>query len=152
MIEINNLTESKVNEGLIKKTIEHILRSEGFSRTAGVSVAFLGPGRMRKLNKAFLRKNRATDVLSFAESKVSFGKFKIGPLERIQGLGEIVICPREVKKNAKRVGAGLEKEILRVVVHGVLHLIGYNHEKQEKEAQAMQEKEALYLTQFSNNR
>jgi len=143
MVEVNNLTEAKVNENFIKETINKVLKGEDFSNHAVVSVALIGPGRMRKLNKAYRKKNKVTDVLSFPEEKVSFGKFKIGPKEKIQGLGEMVICPREVKKSSRRTGASFEHELKRVIIHGALHLLGYDH---EKEVSDMEDKEKHYLS------
>jgi len=67
------------------------------------------------------------------------------------GLGEIVICLREVKKNAKRFSLIFEKELARVLIHGILHLLGYNHEKSEKEAEKMRKKEEYYLKLLFTN-
>lgn len=145
MIEINNLTENKVDESFIKKMIKQVLKGEKVKEEPALSIAFLGPGRMRKLNKTYRKRNRVTDVLAFPESKVKFEKFKLGPTQKVKGLGEIVICLREVKKNARKFEATFEKELARVLIHGILHLLGYNHEKSDKEAKAMEEKEKKYL-------
>ena len=96
---------------------------------AGLSIALVGQGRIRELNKKYRGKNRATDVLAFPGD----------------GLGEIVICLREVKKNAKRYRSNSEKELARVLIHGVLHLLGYDHEKSEQAAEKMREKEGYYF-------
>jgi rRNA maturation RNase YbeY len=90
-----------------------------------------------------LGRNRVTDVLAFGQNQKS--KIKNQKLEEL-GLGEIVTCLREVKKNAKRSGQSFEKELARVLIHGILHLLGYNHEKNEKEAEKMEEKEKYYLS------
>jgi len=142
MVEINNLTQSRANEVLVKTAAENVLKGEGFKVTAYISIAFVGPGRMRKLNKTYRGKNKTTDILSFPESKVAFGKFKIGKLEKTQGLGEMVICLREVNKNAKKFNVSSEKELARVVIHGALHLLDFDHEKDSGE---MFKKELLYL-------
>lgn len=145
MIEINNLTETKINEALLKKTADLVFKEEGLKNPPYFSLAFVGPGRMRKINKAYLKKNKATDVLSFVEQKASLGKYKIGRLEKIQGLGEIIICPREVKKNAKREKASFKDELLKVFIHGVLHLLSYDHEQGGKRAIEMAQKEEYYF-------
>ena len=72
-------------------------------------------------------------------------KFKIGPTEKMFGLGEMIICLREVRKNAKKIELAFEKELAKVVIHGILHLLGYDHEKSEQEEVKMQEKENYYL-------
>jgi len=156
MIEINNLTTNPVDEDFLEKIAEIVLESEpAFAKaTAGkgerldLSIALIGPGRMRKLNKRYLGKNQATDVLAFGQnqkSKIKNQKFPI-PLEN--GLGEVVICLREVKKNAKRFGESFEKELAICLIHGILHLLGYDHEKNEKEAEKMEAKQKTYLNQL----
>ena len=67
-------------------------------------------------------------------------------------LGEIVICLSEVKKNAKRLKLDYNKELVRVLIHGILHLAGYDHERGEKEAGKMKDKENYYLPQFLKKR
>lgn len=127
MIEINNLTSNLIEEEFLKKVAKIVLERE--KKEGEISLALVGPGRMRKLNKKYRGKNRVTDVLAFPGN----------------GLGEIVICLREVKKNAKRFGSTFEKELAKVLIHGILHLLGYDHEKSEKEAKEMEEKENQYL-------
>ena len=135
MIEINNLTTSRVDEDFLKKTAKMVLEGEHPSKgrvpeEVNLSIALVGQGRMRELNKKYLGKNRATDVLAFGDN---------------DGLGEIVICLREVKKNTKRYETTFEKELSKVLIHGILHLLGYNHEKSEVQAKKMEEKENYYL-------
>jgi len=147
MIEINNLTTNSIDENFLKKVVKNILEEEGKKET-NLSIVLIGSARMRKLNQRFFGKNRVTDVLAFPMSKVLIEKFKIGVLEKFLGLGEIVICPREVKKNAKRLSLTFEKELTTCLIHGILHLLGYNHEKSEKEAKKMEEKQQYYLSQL----
>jgi len=149
MTEINNLTAVEVDEVLVKKIVGIVLKGEGATVGTDVSIAFIGPGRMRKLNKTYRKKNRVTDVLSFSNVKVGFEKFKIGPAQKTEGLGEIVICLREVVKNAKKDSITQEQELLRVVIHGVLHLLGFDHEKSEEEAKKMVRKQEQYLQELS---
>lgn len=147
MIEINNLTTVSVDEEFLKKIIDKVLAGE--SEKGDLSIVFVGPGRMKKINKSYLGRNRTTDVLSFPESKIKLKQFKIGPLEKSESLGEIVICLREVKKNAKRYKVDFKTELARILIHGLLHLLGYDHEKSEKEAQKMETKQNHYLSLIS---
>jgi len=145
MIEINNLTTNKIDEEFLKKVAQKVLKEEGKEK-ADLSIAFIGPDRMRKLNRRYRGENRVTDVLAFPESKIPLEKFKIAPCQKVPSLGEIVICLREVKKNAKRFGQSFKKELVTCLIHGILHLLGYNHEKDEKAAKKMEEKQNYYLT------
>ena len=128
MIEINNLTTNPVDEEFLKGIVKKVLEGEN-KEGAGLSIALVGQGRIRELNKKYRGKNRATDVLAFPGD----------------GLGEIIICLREVKKNAKRYRSNSEKELARVLIHGILHLLGYDHEKSEQAAEKMREKEGYYF-------
>jgi len=121
MVEINNLTTVSIDEEFLKKVAEKVL--EGEKAKGELSIALVGQGRIRELNKKYRGKNRVTDVLAFPSN----------------GLGEIVICLREVKKNAKRFGSSFEKELATCLIHGILHLLGYDHEK-------MEEKQKYYLS------
>lgn len=134
MIEINNLTTSPVDENFLKKVAKAVLKGKSASRrkkNLGLSIALVGPGRIKELNKKYRKKNKVTDVLTFGE-----------------GLNEIVICLREVKKNAKGFKSTFKKELARVLIHGILHLLGYNHEKDTKEAEKMEEKQNYYLSRI----
>lgn len=132
MIEVNNLTTSQVDENFVKRVAEKVLKGE--KKQGNVSIAFIGEGRMRKLNKKYRKKNKVTDVLAFGE-----------------GLGEIVICLREVKKNAKKFNSSFQKELARVLIHGTLHLLSYDHEKSEREGKKMEETEKHYLKKLITN-
>lgn len=121
MIEINNLTASKVDEEFLKGVAKKVLKGED-RKEVGLSIVFVGQGKMRKLNKKYRGKNKVTDVLSFG-----------------QGLNEIVICLREIKKNAKRYNSTFKKELARVLIHAILHLLGYEH------GEKMEEKQEFYL-------
>ena len=149
MIEINNLTTNPIDEEFLKKIAEIVLESEE-KRESDLSITLIGPGKMRNLNKRYLGKNRVTDVLAFGQNQKSKTKNQKFPIIPKGGLdvGEIVICLREVKKNAKKFKSSFKKELTRVLIHGILHLVGYDHEKNEKEAKEMEEKEKTYLNQL----
>jgi rRNA maturation RNase YbeY len=147
MIEINNLTTNPVDERFLKGAVQKVLEEEKKKETV-LSIALVGQGKMRKLNKKYLGKNRVTDVLVFPEPKVLLEKFEVGPAQKTTGLGEIVICLREVKKNTKRFKTTFEKELAKVLIHGILHLLGYDQGKSLKETKLMAEKENYILNQI----
>ena len=147
MIEINNLTTVKIDEEFLKKIAQKVLEGEN-KKASELSIASVGQGRIRELNKRYRGKNRVTDVLAFPNKDynppTTSSQLSVGPL----GLGEIVICLREVKKNAKRFSSTFEKELARVLIHGILHLLGYDHEKSDAQAKKMEEKQNYYLKLF----
>ncbi len=148
MVEVNNLTTNPVPKEFFQKIVKKVLSGEN-KKEQDLSVALVGQGRMRELNKKYRGKNRATDVLAFPQPRISLKGFKADSVQTFQGLGEIVICLREVKKNANRFNSSFKKELSLILIHGILHLLGYDHEKNKEEADKMSKKEEYYLSQLS---
>jgi len=162
MIEINNLTTATINERFLKGVAKKVLKGENKKKVI-LSIALVGSERIKKLNKKYRKKNKITDVLTFGQTQNS----KINPSTtlRVDGersrtiknqkflflpeneFGEIVICLREVKKNAKKYQTNFKKELAQVLIHGILHLLGYEHERDEREAKKMERKQEDYLSQ-----
>ena len=111
MVEVNNLTRSRIEKALFKRIAENVLRKE--KSRIDLSVAFVGQAVMKELNKKYRRKDKSTDVLSF-----SYGQ-----------AGEVVICPEVVKANAQEYGVSAREELRRVLIHGILHILGYSHKE-----------------------
>lgn len=146
MVEINNLTAVSIDQDFIKHIVDTVLKGENREKKE-VSLAFVGPRRIKEINRRYRKKNRVTDVLSFPESEVEMKEFGIGELQENKSiLGEMVVCLKEVKKNSRRYKINFETELARVIIHGVLHLLGYDHEKSEEEKEKMQKKEEYYLS------
>jgi probable rRNA maturation factor len=142
MIEINNLTTLKIEEDFLRKIAGEVLKKEG-KENSELSLVLTGQGRIKGLNKKYRGKNKITDVLSFSSSRF----FPVSG-EKTEKLGEIAICLKEVKKKAGRYGLSFEKQIARTLIHGILHLLGYEHEKSVKEAEKMKIKEDQYLAKI----
>ena len=99
---------------------------------AEVSVLLIGDAAMRTLNRRYRGKDRTTDVLSFPLRE---GKFS-GVQHHL--LGDIVISVPAAARQAKAAGETLLEEIDRLLVHGFLHLLGYDHERDGAEARRME--------------
>jgi rRNA maturation RNase YbeY len=123
VIEINNLTNFKINQKSFSQVAKIVLKGEN-RETESLSLAFVEKEEIKKLNKRFRNKDKSTDVLSF---DIREGKF----------LGEIVICPEVVKEK--------KEDIIEVFIHGILHLCGYDHERSSQEERAMEKKQENYL-------
>jgi probable rRNA maturation factor len=124
MIEIINISggDKNVSKESLKKIAEKVLKLE--KSKLDLSIALVDSSEIRKLNKKYRKKDKATDVLSFGED-----------------MNQIVICTDEVKKN----GEDFKKELTRVLIHGVLHILGYEHEKGGKKEKEMLSKQEEYL-------
>jgi probable rRNA maturation factor len=93
-----------------------------------VSVAFVGDARMRALNRAYRGKDYATDVLSFPGEGPSAAQGP-GPAKPTAGfLGDIVIATGVARRQARAAGHAFGTEVRVLALHGLLHLLGYDHE------------------------
>jgi probable rRNA maturation factor len=97
----------------------------------GLSIVFVGTKRMRAINKKYLKHDHVTDVLTF---------------DMGENTGEIIICPRVAWANAREHQTSTEKEIVLYVVHGILHLAGYD-DHSEKDILTMRNMEKRLLKQ-----
>ena len=101
----------------VQRTVESVLRAERV-RDADLSITFVSAHRMAALNWRHLGHRGATDVLSFGFDAVARG----APVT-----GDIYIAPAVARRNARVHGAGIREELLRLVVHGTLHVLGHDH-------------------------
>ncbi len=147
MIEVNNLTAVRVEEGFLKTIAKKVLIGEN-KKNLGVSIALVGRTEIKELNRKYRGKNKATDVLSFlyqARSDRARVKEEGGALFAYGDSGEIIICLSEVRENAGKPASTFKRELCKVLIHGILHLAGYNHEKSQSGAKKMEEKQNHYL-------
>jgi len=114
----------------LKPLAEALLKKE--KKAAPVSVILCDNARQRELNRNFRKLDHATDVLSFVWNEPAL-------------LGEIYIAEGQVKKQAPVYGNTYYKELKRVLIHGLLHLCGYDHHS-KTERKIMREKEIFYFT------
>src|SRR5436305_11242464 len=93
------------------------MRAEGV-KDAMLSITFVGRATISRLNKRYLGHHGATDV-------ISFGLGRIGRKGAV--IGDVYICPEVARDNASRQGISAGEELLRLVVHGTLHVLGHDH-------------------------
>jgi probable rRNA maturation factor len=107
---------------------------------AEVSVLLTGDRRMRELNRRYRRVDRTTDVLSFSQTADADGPPSGSPAAP---MGDIVLSLPAVGRNAARFGVPVEQELKRLVVHGLLHLAGWDHRGTAERSRMMARQEAL---------
>lgn len=144
MIEINNLTSIPIERSFFKKIARKILEKEKRNNLE-LSVALVSINKIKELNKKYCGKNRPTDVLTF--NHLEFEK-----IDTKKNIGEIIISPQEVKKNAIQLGTSFKKEMARCLIHGILHILGYEHENFLKEAKLMERKQDYYFSTIFKKR
>jgi len=104
----------------VRKLVKKILAAE--KAKGRIDVSFVDDDEIRRLNKQFRRKNKPTDVLSF--------NYDAGKI-----IGDVIISRETTEKNAKKFGVTLKEEVKRLVIHGTLHVLGYDHGRQMRHAE-----------------
>lgn len=157
-LNIVNLTgDFNIDKKFLQKVVKETLALIGFAIGKGLEIefAFVGEGEMKKINKKWRGKNKPTDVLSFSDIMVPQGKLakdfnlqkskkgvKITKKEskntaKKDNLPQIIICPSYAKKQAKKLKYSQKQELAMLIAHGILHVLGYDHERSKKEEDAM---------------
>lgn len=123
---------------LLLKTVQTVLKHEGFSDPALVSILLVENEEIRRINGEFRAKDTVTDVLSFPMLDMHDGRFlrQPGVCDMDNGrlfLGDIVICVPRALEQAQSFGHSPERELAFLTAHGLLHLLGYDHEESCRE-------------------
>lgn len=134
----HNIKFQLKNKSVIKKWILSVIKTESPPRPGGfrrgcINYIFCDDEFLLSLNKKFLKHDTLTDIITFDYSQ--------------QVSSDIFIGIPRVKQNAKKFNASFEKELMRVMIHGILHLCGYN-DKTKKEKVIIRKKEEEYLSRL----
>ncbi len=119
-------------------------------KKAELSLVLTDDKGIEEVNRLWRKKNRSTDVLSFPQYTVE--ELKEMGVQYKQGirpewmLGDIIISMETAKRRVEELGADLNTEVIRLFIHGLVHLFGYDHEINEKEARRMRRVERILLT------
>ncbi|GAE26978.1 hypothetical protein JCM9140_3088 [Halalkalibacter wakoensis JCM 9140] len=144
IVDFTDETESitKLQQDLVEKIILKTLEIEQLSGELEVSVTVVNEQRIQEINKEYRDKDQPTDVISFALNEQGEEEPEFTKLEGMPNiLGDIIISSAHIKRQAEEYGHSFERELGFLTVHGVLHLLGYDHmtEADEKEMFSKQE-------------
>lgn len=140
---MNLLITNNTNENIdmnykLHDVVKAVLDNEGLSMDYEVSITFVDKDEIHKLNREYRKVDRPTDVLSFPMNE----EFLIEGVDSM--LGDIVICMDIAKDQAKEYGHSLDREIMYLTCHSMLHLLGYDHiEEDDKKIMRGKEKEVM---------
>jgi len=135
-----------VNQGWVRKITQTVLKTEGVVPPYEVSLVFTDSEVVRQLNRDYRGVDEPTDVLAFymlPQKEEADDSFALPP-DGVTRLGEIIISYPQAVEQAKEQGHATEKELALLVIHGILHLLGYDHEAAEEESK-MKEREKVLL-------
>lgn len=165
-----NFNKNKVSNDLIKKVQLAFNYAIDFlnidCKELEVNIAFVSRLKIKKINNQFRNVNKVTDIISFPfllkpnvsgmqliEDKLSKKNFSmyVNPETNNIVLGDLYVCFPKMKQQAKEYGTGIEREFVYLCLHGLLHLLGYDH-IEDSDKKIMREKEELILKNiFENN-
>ncbi len=124
---------------------ELVLREESYPDSTELTVLFVDESEMSSYNARFLDRDEPTDVLAFPVEDLTAGEVpEIDPFGPPLILGDVIIAPTYVGRQAEDMEVSLEDEMALMVTHGILHLIGYDHQT-DQEANLMEGREAEIL-------
>ncbi|MBI2625653.1 rRNA maturation RNase YbeY [Candidatus Parcubacteria bacterium] len=146
-VDIVNLTRTRISSRWLALAIR-LSRARCGRKARGrrVSVALVGEARMQRLNRRWRGVGKPTDVLAFPASPA------FNTPRQESSMGEIVIAVPVARRQAREHGVTLEAELVRLAVHGFLHLAGFDHEKSTRAEQAMTNVQQHILQLFAAQR
>ena len=128
-----------------------VLAEEGYPESTELTLLFVNDDEMAQYNERFLNRSGPTDVLAFPVEELKAGEVpEIDPSGPPLIVGDVIIAPSYVRGQAADLEASFEDEMALMVTHGVLHLIGYDHQSDD-EAAAMEERESVLLAMVGRN-
>ncbi len=132
-VELTNESGFEVEETQIQDVLIHAMTTMRVHPSAEVAVVLVDETAMEQLHVQWMGEPGPTDVLSFPMDELRPGRD--GELSDEGILGDIVLCPTVAKKQATAAGHSVMEELQMLTVHGLLHLLGYDHAEPEEEAE-----------------
>ena len=127
--------QALVDEGWARRIAQSVLKAEGVAPPYEVSLVFTDSETVQQLNRDYRGVDEPTDVLAFCmlsqnEADSSFAL----PPDGVTRLGEVIISYPQAVEQASEQGHSSERELALLIIHGILHLLGYDHEEAEEES------------------
>ncbi|HBN08072.1 MAG TPA: rRNA maturation RNase YbeY [Cyanobacteria bacterium UBA8530] len=145
----NRQNKENIDEDFWSTRLSKLADMLGIDPASEVSVLFVDDEEIQELNRQYRSIDSATDVLSFPQEEGE--AFPTSP-EMPHPLGDIVVSIETAIRQAKEIGNSLEREITFLLIHGLLHLLGYDHEGSEDEEMYRRQREILEDLYLSDQR
>ena len=128
--------QEKIYGETMARALSVILGKEGIDEEgAEVSVSFVTPEEIQALNRDYREVDRVTDVLSFPQFDSVDDLIDMQEETGVAELGDVVICMDRAREQAEEFGHPLEREVIYLFVHSILHLLGYDHMEEDEKAE-----------------
>lgn len=144
-IHVEEKFRGMVDEGWVRRIAQTVLKAEGVAPPYEVSLVFTDSETVKQLNRDYRGVDEPTDVLAFymLPQKGADSSFALPP-DGVTRLGEVIISYPQAVAQAREQGHSPERELALLVIHGILHLLSYDHEEPEEESK-MRERERELL-------
>ncbi len=129
----DKINYNKEMQQVILKVVKTIEKLGRIPKNTELSILLVDNGYIKDLNFIYRKLNAPTDVLSFAMNELSEGEPNIAFNEELNVLGDIVISLERAEEQRQEYGHSFERELGFLVAHGMLHLLGYDHETEDEE-------------------
>jgi probable rRNA maturation factor len=148
-VQIDPPYEAAADSQLIERAVAAALTAEQVADPIEVSVLVTSDARLHELNRDYRGVDAPTDVLSFAaEEDAGDGPAFVRPPDAPRYLGDIAISYERVAAQAAEYGHSRERELAFLAVHGVLHLLGYDHERGSEDEAEMRARQEAVMTRL----
>lgn len=134
-IVLDNRSGCEIDDEMFRRLAAAVLESIGCSY-GELGIAFVTVEEIEELNREHLGRDGATDVISFPLDEAAGEGDPAGPPLL---LGDVIICPEAARRNASGYGVSLHEELCRLVIHGILHVRGFDHEGDSGQMTAREE-------------
>jgi len=151
VIVINNQKDFQLDEDTVKNISDFLFKKLEKEESSELNVVFIGTKEIKEINKKYRNIDKETDVLSFSyiDDKKIFGFIDDGKSFKDEygffTVGEILICPSVAQENIRTYKKewSLTKELIFLIIHGLLHVYGYDHKKEDDKLRMEHEQEEL---------
>jgi probable rRNA maturation factor len=143
-------TRGRITAPALRRIVRHVLDAEGVAPTVEVGIVLADDATVRDLNRLYRGKDEETDVLSFAAQE---GEAFLDSPDEAPSLGEVVVSVPFVERQVSQLSAAgsiatVEGQVAHLLVHGLLHVVGLDHEAGDAEAREMHAEEESLLAEL----
>jgi probable rRNA maturation factor len=134
-VSVDEELKDKLKAGWLRGVAEQVLVALGVGSNVELSLFIASGERVKQLNRDYLGRDELTDVLAFSAGEEAGGDLPpfVQPPDGVLHLGEVIISYPQAVIQAEEYKHSVEREILVLIIHGVLHLLGYEHDRPELE-------------------
>lgn len=151
-IDIHNETEHEVDQPSLVQLARYVLDAQRISPLVELAVTLVDEQAMAQLHEQWMGEPGPTDVMSFEMDELRPGSGETQRWQPQEGLlGDVVICPAVAARQAAQAGHAFEAEVQVLLVHGILHLLGFDHAQPDEQKVMFAEQDRL-LEQWRQSR